>query len=904
MRRRWRRIALPIGAVALSLAGPERTAVFLPSPSRVIEPHTWSFHLKPGWLLHLSLEQHGADVVARVLAPDGRELFRVDSPKGGEGSEEVWLVAGSAGVHRIAVEPWRKSRGRYKARLRALRPATDEERAHAAAERHYQLAYQQERDAPRDWLEERYLGAARVWASLGRTGREADAWHRLGEVRAEAGDWQGALKAESRAAGLYREAGDRHAEVLSLDRIADALQGLGDLEEAQRARREALAAWRERGDEWNVAASSYRLCQLAHLAGRAWEALQCYGRALQDWRQLGLREEQGMVRVDMGTLYATLGDLDRALESFREALALIPRGSAARAAALTQIGNVYLRAGLPGRALLRFQQALAAGGSPSALNGLGLAWQRLGQPGRALPLFERSLPLLRTPAARATVWCNVGRLHLSVGRPGPAALAFERALDAGAGDRASRAEALSGLARAARLRGDWQTARRRMEQSLAEVESLRSAVGDSTRVPGQRFLLDLLKATYLASRQDDYAFLVDLLMERGYGREALAVNERALARSLSDSLGRAAPSPWASLLGDDTALLEYSLGETRSYLWRVTGAGLAGFELPGRVVLERAARRLHAAVSHRRASPALVRRRADEARDLLLGPVASELDRRRIVIVAPDALQYVPFEALLLDRHEVVRAPSATVLAGLRTRSAGREPSGDLALLGDGVFSPRDDRLPSGTRGEERERRRLPWLDDEMRSILERPGKRRVLAALGFDAVPEVALDGALRSFPFLHLAGHGRADPKRPGRSGILLSSYSRRGSPRPGWLTAEKVREIDLAADLAVLSGCRTALGREIRGEGLVGLSQSFLAAGASSVIASLWSVDDHATAALMERFYRELLDRRRPPAEALRTAQLHLRDQTRWRALYYWGAFVLQGDGLNNARSGGSP
>src|SRR5687768_3507859 len=214
---RWRRIALPLGAVALSLAGPERTAVLFQSSPPGSDAHTYSFHLKPGWLLHLSLEQQGADVLARVLAPDGRELFRVDSPSGGKGSEEVWLVAGSAGVHHVAVEPWRKSRGRYKARLRALRPATEEDRAHAAAERDYQLAYQEEKEAPRAWLEERYLGAARVWAFLGRTGREADAWHRLGEVRAEAGDWQGALEAESRAASLYREAGDRNAEVLSLD---------------------------------------------------------------------------------------------------------------------------------------------------------------------------------------------------------------------------------------------------------------------------------------------------------------------------------------------------------------------------------------------------------------------------------------------------------------------------------------------------------------------------------------------------------------------------------------------------------------------------------------------------------------------------------------------------------------
>ncbi|MFL6290425.1 MAG: CHAT domain-containing protein, partial [Thermoanaerobaculia bacterium] len=743
---------------------------------------------------------------------------------------------------------------------------------------------------------------ARAWKYLGRTGREADAWHRLGEIRAEAGDWQGALEAESRASGLYRTAGARQSEVLSLDRIADAWQGLGELEEAERARREALAAWRSLGENWNVAAASYRLCQLAHLAGRAWEALQCYELVLQGWRKLRCREEEGMVRVDAGTLYASLGDLDRALDSFREALALIPEGSAARSAALTQIGNTFLRAGFPWRALLRFRQA---GGSASALNGMGLAWQRLGKPGRALPLFERSLALLDTPAARATVWCNIGRLHLSLDQPGSAMTAFERALSVGRGDRASRAEALSGLARAARLQGRWDTARSRMEQALAEIESLRSDVGHPSRVPGQRFLVDLLKATYLASKQDDYAFLIDLLMERGYDREALDVNERALARSLSDSFEPAlAPPPWPSLLDEDTALLEYSLGEQRSFLWWVTRNGHASFELPGREVLEKAARRLYGLVSCPRTSRYAIHHQSRKVAGLLLGPVAPRLRQRRLVIVAPDILQYVPFEALLLDRHEVFRVPSATVLARLRNRSAGRGRSQGLGLLGDGVFSPLDGRLPSGTRGEERGPKRLPWVTGEVRSILKSAGNRKVLAATGFDAVPEVAVQGALGSFPILHLNGHGRIDPKRPEQAGVLLSSYDRRARPRPGWLTAAQVRELRLQADIVVLSACRTGLGREVRGEGLVGLSQSFLAAGASSVVASLWNVDDRATAALMDRFYDELLHHGRPPAEALRRAQLSLRSVPRWRAPYYWGGFVLQGDGLNNARSGGSP
>ncbi|HWN42345.1 MAG TPA: CHAT domain-containing tetratricopeptide repeat protein [Thermoanaerobaculia bacterium] len=913
MRCRWRRIALPLGAVALSLAGPERTAVLFQSSAPGSDAHTYSFHLQPGWLLHLSLEQQGADVLARVLAPDGRELFRVDSPRGGTGSEEVWLVADSAGVHRIVVKPWPGSKGRYEARLRALRPATEKDRVNALAEQAYQLAFQREEDAPRPWLEERYLGAARDWESIGRTEREADARYRLGQIRALRGDWQGALTAQRRARELFHLVGARRSEVLALDRIAEAHQTLGELEEARRVRREVLLRWSTLGETRNVVISSHGLCQLAHLAGQAWEALKCYERVLQSWRKLGDRHKEGMVGVDIGTLYTSLGDLERALESFRAALALLPEGSPDRGTALTQIGNTYLRAGLSWRALLWFKKARAAGGQASALTGMGLAWQRLGQPARALPLFQRALALFDNPAEKAAVWCHIGRLHISLEQPWSAMDAFERALSLG--DLKARAEALSGMARATRMQGDLPGASQRMEEALDLVESLRTEMARAdSPVSGQKFLLDLFKATWLASKQDDYAFLIDLLMERhrlepdrGYDLQALEINERSLARSLADSLGSlgGVSEPWSSLLDEDTALLEYSLGEERSYLWWVTPAGHATFELPGRAVLETAARKLHRLMSSRRTRQATIDRESQKVAKLLLGPVAPRLSQRLLVIVAPDILQYVPFETLLIDRHEVVRNPSAAVLTRLRARSIAREPSPGLALLGHGVFSPLDDRLPSETRASGAERPRpLPYVDDEVRSVLKRAGRRRVLAAIGFDAVPEVALEGFLGGFPLLHFLGHGMTDPKRPERSRLLLSLYTRQGRPRPGWLTAEKIRELDFDADLVVLSACRTGLGKEVRGEGLVGLSQSVLAAGASSVVASLWNVDDQATAALMERFYGEMLDRGRPPAEALRLAQLSLRSERRWSSPYYWGGFVLKGDWLNKARPGGSP
>jgi CHAT domain-containing protein len=125
------------------------------------------------------------------------------------------------------------------------------------------------------------------------------------------------------------------------------------------------------------------------------------------------------------------------------------------------------------------------------------------------------------------------------------------------------------------------------------------------------------------------------------------------------------------------------------------------------------------------------------------------------------------------------------------------------------------------------------------------------------------------------------------------MLSRVGERGAPVEGFLGLRDVYNLRLGADLVVLSGCETALGKEVRGEGLVGLTQGFLYTGAKQVVASLWRVEDRATAELMARFYQGLLVEGRAPAAALRQAQLAIRREKRWRSPYYWSGFVLQGD-----------
>ncbi|MCG8462450.1 MAG: CHAT domain-containing protein [Holophagales bacterium] len=170
----------------------------------------------------------------------------------------------------------------------------------------------------------------------------------------------------------------------------------------------------------------------------------------------------------------------------------------------------------------------------------------------------------------------------------------------------------------------------------------------------------------------------------------------------------------------------------------------------------------------------------------------------------------------------------------------------------------------------------------------------------GFDAHKEAALGGGLSQYRFVHFATHAVVDSERPGLSGILLSPFDRRGRPRDDRLRALEVARLSLSAELVVLSACDTALGQEVRGEGLVGLGRSFLAAGAGALVVSLWKVDDRATAGLMERFYRGLLVEEMPAAAALRRAQLELAGDPAWRAPFHWAGFVVVGNG-NGSRRG---
>lgn len=327
---------------------------------------------------------------------------------------------------------------------------------------------------------------------------------------------------------------------------------------------------------------------------------------------------------------------------------------------------------------------------------------------------------------------------------------------------------------------------------------------------------------------------------------------------------------------------------------------------------------------------------------MILDPAAAQLGTKRLVIVAPGVLQFVAFAALpapqtsaasgfqpLVLTHELVTLPSASTLAMLRRETPRREPPGNLiSVLADPVFSSADERVaetsvrdtmadsslrvdpkvaapdrPGGTVSHEsppahggQPYGNLPRLfrtrwEAEQIVALAPPGE--VMQALDFSASRETALGPAVKSSRIVHFATHAILDDERPELSGIALSMFGPDGRPRDGFLRAHDIFNMNLAADLVILSACRTALGRDYRGEGLVGLARGFMYAGSPRFIGSLWSSDDKATAELMVRFYRRLLKENLRPAAALRAAQISMLRDRRWQSPYYWAAFTLQGE-----------
>jgi CHAT domain-containing protein len=283
---------------------------------------------------------------------------------------------------------------------------------------------------------------------------------------------------------------------------------------------------------------------------------------------------------------------------------------------------------------------------------------------------------------------------------------------------------------------------------------------------------------------------------------------------------------------------------------------------------------------------------------MLVAPAASIIQDKRLLIVGEGVLLYLPFAALpeppvstkgvpLGVNHEIILTPSASVVAVLRDGMAGRKPAEKaLAVLADPVFSSDDARISSPkTASGTPEFTRLRFSRGEAEEIVRWAPAGETLKALDFDASRDTVMRPELAQYRVVHFATHSLLDNQHPELSGVVLSLFDRSGRPQNGILRLYDIYNLRLGADLVVLSACQTALGGEIKGEGLIGLTRGFLYAGAPRVVATLWEIDDRTTAELMKHFYQSMLARGERPAAALRAAQVAMWKTKGWDAPYYW-------------------
>lgn len=768
------------------------------------------------------------------------------------------------------------------------------------------------------------------------------------------GEDQAALDTYRRVLSRWRGLEDARGEANALNSMGLIYSSLGDTTRALRQFGQALAIWEESKDPSGEAYTRNNMGMAYFDQGEFERAAESYRKSLQLLEGLNDPRGKAYVEHNLGRLLLNQGQPQPALQHLERSLEL-KEGIGDRfgsARTIDLLGEVHLAAGDAEAARRSYENALGIHrqvgdrtGEVDSLGGLARAERSLGSPqaalqniGAAIELIETSRLKFRSDDLRSSFLASWRDYYgfeidllMELHRLRPGEGFAERALEVSERVRSrSLLEALTaseeqvGEAAASRVGKLERLLRHQIEQEVETLDRLGKAGFSRSQRAQLESELDRHLEQYRAARTD---------LRRKDPHYSSLVAPRPFR--LSEHRG--------ALIDDETLLLEFFLGRDRSFLWAVTKDSVQSFDLPAADQIDSRALQLYEYLSARnRPNPSesagAVRHRVQEADRMaaemaaelgriLLGTLPSRLQRSRLVLVTDGFLQYVPFGALpqpenwrspeqreaaesgsgayLGLRQEVIAVPSLQVLAQLRrekdTRS--RAPA-RLAIFADPVFQREDPRVstdstpraaaPSDDPGSIRSSRlRFSRFEAEEIANLVPASKRLLL--LDFSACRESFAAADLSRFQYLHFATHTLVDTENPLLSGIVLTQVDEKGHPQDGVVRLYEIYNTKLQADLVVLSSCRTAIGKRVWGEGLMGLSRGFLYAGASSVMASLWQVEDRATSVFMRTFYEELLTGNKSRQEALQSAQRSLAADPRWQSPYYWAAFVLQGDWL---------
>jgi CHAT domain-containing protein len=796
-----------------------------------------------------------------------------------------------------------------------------------------------------------YQHALRLSREVNDARAEALALIATGNLKSKLGDKQEAFDSYSAAKLLAQQIGDRIALASVFGGLGSIYAGLGDKQKALEHSEKSLELFEATHGTWGIAEAKLDLGRVHYSLGENEKALGFLKEALALFESLAMPRLQSQTLRDIGLVYGSMKDAKSALNVFQQTLKLTRAGQDQRHEAYT-------------------------------LDYIGEIYESLKDPKRALDYYQRALPLsrmARDPYGQALTLYDLAHLERGRSNLAQAQQLIEEAI--------MIAEPLRTKVSSEELRASYfATVRQTYElyidilmqqqKNSPDQHFVAQAFAASERARARSFLESLQESQADIKQGVNPALLAQqrLLEEKLNGKaeqqmQLLQKNQKAEAENvgkeieqltatyaeLRDQIKSTSPryaeltSPQPlnlkqvqeQILDDNTLLLEYALGDDRSYVWVVSKTAVSGHELASRSEIAAAAGRLYKLITAYQLVPGeplaqRLERQAVAGRSvpsessllskLVLGPLAGSLGNKRLLIIPDGALQYIPFQTLtdpdvnsnaapLLRNHQIVNEPSASTLALLSAESKGREsPPNTVAVLADPVFEIDDPRLNHGSRQTPSPTDERLKLQQALRDIGISPDGVEIprlfasaeeadaimaavpwgtgLKAVGFEANREKVLGPELAHYRIVHLATHGLINNEHPELSGIVLSLFDRQGNSRDGFLRLHDIYNLRLPADLVVLSACSPGLGKDVKGEGLIGLTRGFMYAGASGVVASLWKVDDDATATLMKGFYEAMFQRGLSPAAALRDSQLAMSRQEKWQAPYYWAGFVIQG------------
>ncbi|HZS28262.1 MAG TPA: tetratricopeptide repeat protein, partial [Candidatus Angelobacter sp.] len=717
----------------------------------------------------------------------------------------------------------------------------------------------------------------------------AASWGNLGNIFSQRGDLTTAERYYHRDLAIEEKlAPGSHNFAMELNNLGQIARQRGDLATAEKYHRRALAVLNQLDPHGgNVASTLEYLGEILLLKGDFVKA-EDYQR-----KALAISEKRGPPGFhsssslkDLGDIARARGNLAKAEYYYQQALTIrekLAPGTLALAQILNQLGTVALQNGNLGKAEDSYYRALAickklvprSADHAESLAGLAEVKARQLQPDAAAQLYEDALDALGSQTA-----------HLGGGE------------EAGANFRAMYSgyykNYIDLLVRQKKFERGFQVLERLRARTLLEAlttarADIRQGI-DPSLAAKERLLQESLSAKWnrrmqLSGKQQVQEQMAafdneinDLLAQYKNVEEQIKASSPSYA-ALTQPQPLTAQEVQQQLLDDNTLLLEYSLGQERSYVFAVTPDSLNAYELPKRTEIESVARHVYQLLTeHNRKSKGekeaqrqkhVAKAEAEysqavaELSRMVLGPVAGQLQGKRLLIVSDGALQYIPFAALpapeasgskpsvpLVAEHEIVNLPSASVLAVLRREQIDRkEGSKAIAVLADPVFVAKDDRvqLTLAANGESNPKLpadssvhlsaepdassdepsdldrsaqemglsgfpRLPFTRREAETIYSIAGKSDALEALDFDASKATALSSQLKDYRIVHFATHGLLNNEHPELSGLVLSLVDRQGKSQDGFLRMLDIYNMQLNADLVVLSACQTALGKEI--------------------------------------------------------------------------------------------